>query len=228
MVGPHRACERVGIVRDAEPSPDDGRVGDPVCDAQPRREEILLHRNAEISWHSAHTSNFHHVGVQVVALEPAIDPCWHREVFPTPAVRQRDLRTNLPLVARVEAVLPGACRVRCDVQLQPTSLRRQPEKERRKAVEIGPAGSTAKLCRPGVEIEPASRAKAVVRNLRLNVIQRREIQIGAGADIVSPFRPGQVRDHLILIVIAVVRHVVLIRADIRIAVEIDERSATLP
>ena len=202
-------------------------MAEPVRGADARRKQILLHHHAEILRHRSEPADLHHVRVQVVALEAPVRSRRNGKIFVARAERDRHLRAHLPLIADVEAVLPAPRRVRRHVQLQAADARWQAEQERREALEVIGAGAP-ELSRAGVELEPTPGPEAVVRDLRLNVVQRRVVQVRSESDVVLALRPVHIADRLVLVVGPVIRHEVLDRAEVGVPIEIEKRRAALP
>ena len=79
-----------------------------VGDADARREEVLLHRDAARLVVAADAADEQPVGREVEHFHAAVGAHRHRVVLPAQAHRQRQLLPDLPLIAHVEAVLPAA------------------------------------------------------------------------------------------------------------------------
>src|SRR5262249_16714926 len=103
MVGAHRARQRIGIVADAVPGADNQLLIGTPGQADARREQSLADLYAQIGRALTDAADLNHVGAYVVSLQTAVFARRNREVFVARAVGKRQLRIDLPLIARIKA-----------------------------------------------------------------------------------------------------------------------------
>ena len=83
-------------------------VGDAIGKADAGREPALADVDSAVGGHRACAASQNLVCVGIVTLDAAVAAGGNGEVFPAQAVIQRQLRIDIPAVARIEAVKPGA------------------------------------------------------------------------------------------------------------------------
>ncbi len=239
MVGPQRPRQGVRIIGPPVAGTDYELVGGPEGDSGPRSEQAFTDLDTEIGRDAADAAELHRVRVRVVPLQTPVLTRGDGEVFPPRTERQREAPGDAPPVAHIEAVLPVAGGDRPLRQQVLSELGRQPEEECGHAVQLvvgraerpaaaHPGGRRAESRRPRAEVEPAARpARATAHELGLEVVQRLLVQVHARAELVGVLHPREVGDHLVLVIGAVVRHVVVRDAEKRIVADVETRETSL-